>query len=66
MSSTYIDDGLFYCPPTIVKNKTRCKHGEGTCELCGTCDATDEVHTTTDGVGPVAALTATKKRKRQK
>lgn len=37
-------------PPSV------CKHGEGSCEECGTTNRRDAVHTTTAGKGAVARL----------
>jgi hypothetical protein len=35
---------------------TRCKHGLGSCETCGTTNRRDEQHTTKGGRGLVARL----------
>lgn len=39
-----------------VPPKTRCKHGAGDCEGCGTTDRRDVEHTTIGGRGAVARL----------
>ena len=35
---------------------TRCKHGKGSCEECGTNDETDAIHTTVGGRGVVGRI----------
>ncbi len=35
---------------------TRCKHGAGECEECGTTDRRDVLHSTRGGVGSVGRL----------
>lgn len=40
-------DGIVqpWWPWEVVEPVTRCKHGKGDCEKCGTSDARDVVHT---------------------
>lgn len=38
----------------IEEIKTRCKHGRGECERCGTSDSRDVIHKTVNGRGVVA------------
>jgi hypothetical protein len=44
--------GFEEVPPT-----TRCKHGAGSCEKCGTTNERERVHTTRGGKGVVGRLT---------
>lgn len=39
-----------------VPPSTACKHGRLSCEVCGTSDRRDAVHTTQGGAGKVACL----------
>lgn len=48
----------------IIPNTTSCKHKEGDCELCGTYNKTDAIHTTVNGSGKVGSLI--KKHKKNK
>lgn len=41
---------------TPIPDQTVCKHGEGSCEACGTTNRRDVVHTTTGGRGAVGQL----------
>jgi hypothetical protein len=41
---------------TIVIHNTKCKHGDGDCEVCGTTDLADRKHSTVNGEGKVARL----------
>lgn len=50
---TYLGDG--WTTVTIPFN-TKCKHGEGDCEVCGSYERTDRRHTTIGGKGLVARL----------
>lgn len=50
---TYLGDGWRY---TVEPFNTKCKHGVGDCEVCGTYERTDRKHTTVGGKGLVARL----------
>lgn len=50
-----------YAPLTATEPVTRCKHGDGVCETCGTTDRRDAKHRTKNGRGVVGSL---RKRKR--
>ena len=39
-----------------IQHTTKCKHGLGDCEECGTTDRRDVLHTTRGGEGRVAKL----------
>jgi len=39
-----------------VEDSTACKHGSGSCEICGTTDRRDVLHTTKNGRGSVGRL----------
>jgi hypothetical protein len=41
---------------TVQPPVTRCKHGRGACEECGTSDRRDALHRTKGGRGAVARL----------
>lgn len=41
---------------TLIEPVTKCKHGVGDCETCGTYDRTDKRHSTVNGSGSVARL----------
>ena len=41
---------------TVEPPVTRCKHGRGACEECGTSDRRDALHRTKGGRGAVARL----------
>lgn len=40
----------------LTPKKTRCKHGDKPCDLCGTSDGVDMLHTTIAGSGTVGRL----------
>lgn len=40
MSITTFDDWMI----TAIEPTTRCKHGTGSCDLCGTRDRSDAIH----------------------
>jgi hypothetical protein len=42
---------------TIEEPKTICKHGVYSCDICGTSDRRDTLHTTKGGSGVVGKLT---------
>ena len=44
------------------ESDTRCKHGVGECELCGTTAKRDALHATAGGVGVVGRLASRKTR----
>ncbi len=50
---TYLGDGWTY---TVVPFNTKCKHGVGDCEACGSYERTDRRHTTIGGKELVARL----------
>lgn len=45
----------------IIEPLTICKHKEYSCEICGTSDEKDKIHTTHKGEGKVAKLMKKKK-----
>lgn len=51
---TYI--GCFSEMPSVRPSHLKCKHGDGSCEICGTSERTDIVHTTKKGKGVVGDL----------
>ena len=50
---TYLGDGWTY---TDAPLNTKCKHGVGDCEICGSYERTDRKHSTVGGKGLVARL----------
>lgn len=43
-------------PVEVVEPTVKCKHCSGGCELCGTTDRRDVMHTTVRGRGKVARI----------
>jgi hypothetical protein len=40
----------------ILAPKTKCKHRDGSCQICGTSNQKDEIHTTKNGKGLIARI----------
>lgn len=53
LDKTQLGDGWNYSPTPF---NTKCKHGVGDCEVCGTYERTDKKHTTINGKGLIARL----------
>jgi hypothetical protein len=52
--------------PTNRQSGAACKHGEGSCETCGTTDRREVVHTTEGGLGAVGKLRERGRKKKPK